>query len=519
MTTVQPLPVRLDGRRLTVWQLATAARAPWFEVHAPISLTTGARRALQASRRAFLAHAGPLYGVSSGVGALDSASTRTDLERAPLAVLRSHAVGVGAPLPPEVVRAMIVVRAQQLAAGRRGVTIELVRAMLALVEHGVTPVVPGVGSIGASDMAPLAYVGLVLAGEGRATVDDRVGEGHEALAAARLRPHRFDGRDALGLLNGPALTVARGALAVVDAARWLEAAEVAAALCLTALASPATTLDARTISAKGHAAATEVAARVAAMAGLTLDDESTVHREPLSARALAHVLGSAQDALAHARRVVEQEMSAAIDNPMIDRHGWSTNNASNGDTTRLGLALDHLADAMGAVAAQSERRTARLLAGEDGLPAFLIHPHACPGVDSGLMIAQYTAAAALAEIAGRHGGAALRTLPVSLGTEDYNPMGPAAAKRCRAVVARTADVVAIELLCSAQALDLAPARRGGAALALHTGVREVIDVMVQDRLVGDDLALLRAWVARGGLEQLARGIYRVDEGSASASRS
>lgn len=518
MSTVRLLPVRLDGRRLTISQLSSVARTPTLDQCAPVSLTAGAKRSVIAARRAFLRHGGPLYGVSSGVGALDSASTQSELERAPLAMLRSHAVGVGPPLSPEVVRAMIVVRAQQLASGHSGVTLELVRTMLALLGHGVTPVVPSVGSIGASDLAPLAYVGLVLAGEGRALVNDRVMEGRDALATARMPPHRFDGRDALGLLNGPALTVARGALAVADARRWLDATEVAAALSLTALGSPASTLDIRAITSKGHVGAVEAAARVAAMAHLEHDDGSAVRRDPLSTRALAHCLGSARDALDHAQRVVEEEISAGIDNPMVDRHGWSTNNASNGDTTRIGLALDHLADAMGTVAAQSERRIARLLSGDGGLPTFLIHPRGSPGVDSGLMIAQYAAAAALAEIAGRQGGTALRTLPVSLGTEDYNPMGPAAAARCGAVVARAADVTAIEILCAAQALDLVPDRLGGAAAALHAGVRSVVEVMVQDRCVGDDLGSVRAWVERGGLDQLDRRVY-LPEGSVSASRS
>jgi histidine ammonia-lyase len=226
------------------------------------------------------------------------------------------------------------------------------------------------------------------------------------------------------------------------------------------------------------------------------------------------VLGTARDALELAREVIESELSACIDNPMIAPDGWLTNNASNGDTTRLGLALDHLADAMGAVAAQAERRIARLLDGERGLPPFLLHAGARPGVDSGLMIAQYAAAAAVADIAGRSGASALRTLPVSRGTEDYNPMGACAAQRVANAVARSADVIAIELLAAAQALDVGPrqAADGSRAAAVHARLRMEVPAMIHDRPVGDDIAAVRGWVQEGGLDAARR---RADPRSAS----
>lgn len=506
--TVRALPVRLNGRRLTVSQVAAVARSGPGTAPAAVTLTVRARQALQGSRQALLAHRGPIYGVTSGVGALDGATLPLEARaRAPLALLRSHAVGLGPALPDDVVRAMMVTRLQQLATGYSGVSLELAEALVAMLARGVTPIVPGVGSVGASDLAPLAYVGLVLAGESRARLADGPAEpmpGAEVLRRAGLAPHRFDGRDALALLNGPALTVGRAALAVVDATRWLDAIEIAAGLSLTALAAPATTLDPRAIAGKRHRSAERAGARLRALTDLSEQQDGAVRREPLSGRALSQVLGSARDALDAARGVTEQELSAGVDNPMVAADGWTTNNASNGDTTRIGLALDHLSDALGAVAVQAERRIARLVDGDRGLPPFLLHPEAIPGVDSGLMIAQYAAAAAVAEIAGRSGATALRSLPVSGGSEDYNPMGPAAAQRCAEVVARFADVATIELLCAAQALSLRSERSGPRTRPALALVRGVVPVIVQDRALGDEIASLRAWVEQGGLDALDR---------------
>jgi histidine ammonia-lyase len=487
---------------LTLAELERVARggAP-----APLSAEAGALLARgRETVDAMVAEGTVVYGVTTGFGDLSSVRIdAADAAQLQLNLVRSHAIGVGEPLPAEVVRGMLLLLANSLSKGHSGVRPELVELLLALLRHDVLPVVPSRGSVGASgDLAPLAHIAVVLCGEGRATVGGEELDGGEALRRAGLAPVRLAAKEGLALINGTHLMAACGALALRDARRILDAAIVTAALSLEAFMGSTTPFDARIHALRRHPGQNAVAARLRAL----LEGSAIVAshadcgrvQDPYTLRCVPQVLGAIADALDYAEGVLERELDAVTDNPLLFPEDGEACSGGNFHGQPLSLALDHLGLALCELASFAERRTYALLSPSyAGLPRFLT-PH--PGLSSGLMIAQYTQAALVNECQTLAHPAGAGSVPTSAGMEDFNSMGAWAALKARQVVDCAAHVVAIELVCACQGVEFhRPLRTTPVLEAALAEVRTRVARLEQDRSLSAEVTALAHALRSGEL--------------------
>jgi histidine ammonia-lyase len=521
-------PVVLTGADLTVADVEAVARHG-----VPAELDVHARERVQEARdviEALVEQGAVVYGVTTGFGDLATTSiSREDTGRLQENLLMSHAVGVGAPFPTEVVRAMLLLRANTLALGHSGCRPVVVDRILDLLRLGVHPVVPEQGSVGASgDLAPLAHLALPLIGRGEAEVGGRVLPGREALAAVGLEPLALEAKEGLALLNGTQLMSALGALLLADADQLVRTASVVAAMSVEALLGTEVAFAAPYQLARPHPGQVAVAAELRHLlrdSGLQTSHHDSAHKvqDPYSLRCVPQVHGAVRDALDHLRRVLDIELNAATDNPLVfpdgggaPRDALATGgglviSGGNFHGEPIALALDFAKLALAELGAISERRAALLVDPRlnGGLPAFLTPD---PGRNSGLMIVQYTAAALASENKVLAHPSSADSIPTSANQEDHVSMGAAAARHARTVLAHVEHILAIELLCAAQALDLrleAMARDGGApapgtgVAEAHAVVRGRVGILREDRELGPDLAAARALVREGTLAVLA----------------
>jgi histidine ammonia-lyase len=509
--------VELHGRGLTIQDASAVARGG-----AEVALAGEARSAMAAAAATVARLAGsdePAYGVSTGFGSLvDTRIPPERTEELQRSLLRSHASGMGPPVEVEVIRAMMLLRARTLAMGYSGARPEVAETILALLNSGLTPVVPEHGSLGASgDLAPLAHCALPLIGEGE--VLDRDGNrlaSAEALAAAGVEPLTLAPKEGLALINGTDGMLGMLILAVEDSTRLLKAADITAAMSVEALLGTDRAFAEDLMALRpqpGQAASAANLRRLLAGSEIVAshrEDDPRV-QDAYSLRCAPQVNGAARDALAHARAVAEAELDAAIDNPMILPDG-RVESCGNFHGAPLALACDFLAIAAAEVGAIAERRTDRLLdAGRSfGLPAFLA---AEPGVDSGLMLAQYTQAAMAAENRRLAAPASVDSLPTSAMQEDHISMGWGAARKLRGALRNLERILAVELVCAARGLDLrAPLEPGAATAAATAALRETgvpgpgpdrtlaPELEAAARLVGSGALVAAVEAATGGLE-------------------
>jgi histidine ammonia-lyase len=449
-----------------------------------------------------------VYGVTTGFGQLASVSVPpADAARLQINLLRSHAVGAGPPLDDEVVRAMLHLLAASLRRGHSGTSTELVELVVALLEHDVIPVVPSRGSVGSSgDLVPLAHLALVLIGEGEASVAGERLPGAEALSRAGLEPVVLSAKEGLALINGTHLMAAAGALAVREAQRLVEAAIVAAALSLEAFKGSTVPFDERLHEVRSHPGPVRVAARLRSL--LEGSEVVASHadcgrvQDPYTLRCVPQVIGAVDDALAYVHAAVERELDAVTDNPLV----FPGPDAGRGDVLAggnfhgqpLSLPLDHLALALCELASFSERRTYALLSPSYAeLPPFL-SPR--PGLGSGLMIAQYAAAALVNECQVLSHPAGAGSIPTSAGTEDFNSMGALAALKARTVVESASQVIATELVCACQGLEFhRPLRTTPALERAVEQVRELVPRIEEDRSLAAELRELAVALRTGDL--------------------
>jgi histidine ammonia-lyase len=445
-----------------------------------------------------------VYGVTTGFG--DLADVRISPEQTATLqrnLVRSHAAGVGEPLPEEVVRAMLLLRANALAVGLSGVRPALAELLVGMLNGGVHPVIPSRGSVGASgDLAPLAHLALVVIGEGEATVGDRRFMGRKALAAAGLEPMELKAKEGLALLNGTQLMSALGALAAADARQLVLTADVVGAMSLEAVQGTASAFDHALIEARPHPGQVASAARLRRLLAdseIGASHRDSPHRvqDPYSLRCMPQVHGAVLDALGPLEAALAIEMNAATDNPLVFADGRIIS-GGNFHGEPLALPLDHARLALTALATISERRTARLVdARLSGLPAFLAVE---PGLESGLMIAQYTAAALVNELKTVAHPASADTIPTSANQEDHVSMGATAALLLRDAVDRVAMVLAAEALCAARGIDLrAPLRPGHGVAAAHARIRAIVPPLEADRPPGPDIEALAEFIGTGQL--------------------
>ncbi|HMJ33484.1 MAG TPA: histidine ammonia-lyase [Baekduia sp.] len=496
--------VELSGTGLTADDVVAVARDG-----VPVVLGDAAREAMEASAAVvarLVDSAEPVYGVSTGFGSLANvaipAQRREELQRA---LVRSHAAGLGPAVEREVVRAMMLLRARTLAMGRSGPRPVVAETMLALLNAGITPVVREHGSLGASgDLAPLAHCALALLGEGTVVDAEGVeGPAAEALAAAGIAPLTLIAKEGLALINGTDGMLGMLVMAMDDLARLLKVADITTAMSVEGLMGTDRAFAADLVALRPQPGQAESAANLRALlagspivASHRFGDDRV--QDAYSLRCAPQVAGAARDTLAHARRVAEAELHSAIDNPMVLPDG-RVESCGNFHGAPVGYACDFLAIASADVGAIAERRTDRLLdpARSHGLPPFLT-PDA--GVNSGLMIAQYTQAAMVAENRRLAVPASADSLPSSAMQEDHVSMGWSAARKLRASVANLGRILAIELVCAAHALDLrAPlAPAAGTAAALRA-LRELVAGPGPDRWLSPDLVAAEQLVFDGTL--------------------
>ena len=503
-------PLPLSGRDLTIDDVVEVARDG-----RTVSLDPEAALRMAASRSVIerlVADGATVYGVTTGFG--DLADVRIDpseTEELQRNLVRSHAAGVGDPLPAEIVRAMLVLRANTLAVGLSGVRVEVAELLIGMLNGSVHPVVPSRGSLGASgDLAPLAHLALVVIGEGEATVDGAgPGAGGDALARAGLAPLTLGAKEGLALLNGTQLMAGIGALAHHDAERLAITADVVGAMSLEAMLGTGAAFAEELVAARPHPGQVASARHLRALlAGSEIgaSHAESDHRvqDAYSLRCMPQVHGAARDALGELERVLRVEINAATDNPLVFPSGEVVS-GGNFHGEPLALALDYATLAVTELASISERRTARLVdAHLSGLPAFLAER---PGVESGLMIAHYTAAALVNELQTLAHPSSVDTIPTSANQEDHVSMGGTSALHLREAIDRAEQVLAIEALCAAQGLDYrAPLRPGAGVERAHALVRSVVRHLDTDRSPAPDIGAVRALVRSG--ELLADGARR-----------
>ncbi len=448
----------------------------------------------------------PAYGISTGFGSLAlvriPASDRVALQRA---LIRSHASGMGPPVEREVVRAMMLLRARSLAMGRSGARPVVVERILALLEAGLTPMVPEHGSLGASgDLAPLAHCALVLTGEG--DVVDGGGDvrpASEALASAGIEPLELSAKEGLALINGTDGMLGMLVLAIWDLSRLLRVADVAAAMSVEALLGTDRAFAEDLIALRPQPGQIDSAWNLRALLGGS--EIVASHRvgdprvqDAYSLRCAPQVIGAARDALGFASGVASVELRSAIDNPMVLPDG-RVESCGNFHGAPVGMACDYLAIAAAEVGAIAERRTDRLLdAGRShGLPPFLASN---PGVDSGMMLAGYTQAALVAENRRLAAPASVDSLPTSAMQEDHVSMGWGAARKLRVAVGNLTRIVAVELCCAARGLDLrAPLRPASGTAAALSVIRSRVPGPGPDRYLSPELASVEELVSSGSV--------------------
>jgi histidine ammonia-lyase len=502
----------VDGQTLALETLEAVVDA-----RCRVSLSSSARERMMRSRAVVdqaVAAGVPVYGVNTGFGKLSEIVIPLgELAHLQRNLVRSHAAGVGALLPEREVRAMMLLRANVLASGYAGARPVVVELLLSMLDRGVVPHVPSEGSVGASgDLAPLAHLALVLIGEGSAHAGEVVGDGATVLRHVGLSPLTLEAKEGLALINGTQAHTALAALAVVEIERLWSASHVVGAMSLDALLGTPDAFDARIQDARGQEGQRESAALLRAL--LTDSPMRESHRvgdarvqDAYALRCIPQVHGPVLDALRFARGLIARELNAATDNPLVLPSGEMLS-GGNFHGQAVGLAADVLAIACANLAVISERRTDRLVHPDlnQGLPAFLAQR---PGLESGLMMAQVSAAALTSELKRLASPASVDSIPTDGNKEDVVPMAMGAALKLQRSVQALRHVLAIELLCAADALDLRrPLMSSPAIERAFTSVRALVPTRTEDRPPSPDIAVLA--------DALARGTFSPDPGMGAA---
>jgi histidine ammonia-lyase len=476
-----------------------------------VEIAAAARERMAASRELverIVAAGQTVYGVNTGFGKLaDVRISPENLAQLQTNLVRSHAGGVGRPLSEAEARAMLLLRANVLAKGFSGSRVEVAELLAAMLNEGVHPVIPEKGSVGASgDLAPLAHLALVVIGEGEAFYNGERVSGGEALRRAGLGPIELAAKEGLALLNGTQAMVAVGGLAVARAERLVRLADLAGAMSLDALMGTPAAFDRRIQLARPHAGQIAAAAHLTALLEGSEIRES--HREHCSRvqdayclRCMPQVHGAVRGALAHVASVLEIEAGSATDNPLVfpdaGEDGGAVISGGNFHGAPLSYAFDYAAIAMTDLAGITERRIDRLLNPDinEGLPAFL-SPN--PGLSSGFMIAQIVSAALINECQVLASPSSTGSIPTDGGKEDHVSMGMTGALKLRQIVENVERIVAVELMCAAQAVEFRRPLKSSAAIeGALAAVRTVTPRLEQDRVLAGDIEALSAAVRAG----------------------
>jgi histidine ammonia-lyase len=498
----------LDGNSLTIADVARASRRE----ETSFALTPDALSRVKASRKLvedWIQKGEVIYGVTTGFGEFANVSIPHDqIEELQHNLLRSHSAGTGVPLRDEVVRAMLLLRANALAKGYSGVRPLVIEQLLSFLTNDILPVIPSRGSVGSSgDLSPLSHLALALTGEGTVSIPDGKARqrlaANEALKKFGISPLELEAKEGLALINGTQMMSAIGALAVEKAKRLALLADVAASMSFEALRATDVAFDQRFSDARPHTGQREVAMNM-----VRLTKNSEIRRSHLqgdervqdaySLRCIPQVHGAIRDAIGYAEKVISTEINSATDNPLIvpnpDGSGAHLE-GGNFHGEPVALALDFLAIGLSEFANISERRTERLVNGalSFGLPRFLTSKG---GLHSGYMIAQYTAASLVSENKVLSHPASVDSIPTSANQEDHNSMGSVAALKLEQVVDNVETVLAIEMLCAAQGIDfLKPLAPGAGSGLAYRKIREAVPHLDDDRNTSVDIAKVKEIVS------------------------
>jgi histidine ammonia-lyase len=503
-TPTEPLP--LDGQPLTI-----AALDAVFDRPISVDISQSVVKRIEASRaivERLAAGDAPVYGINTGFGHLCRKRVdRADLDTLQHNLIRSHAVGVGDPVPDAIVRWMLLFKIHALCQGYSGVRVETVRFLAAMLNQDILPLVPKQGSLGASgDLAPLAHMVLPMVGEGRVRCGGDLRPSVEVLRERNIASVHLGAKEGLALINGTQFMSAYAAAILVRAQSAVRQADIIASMSLDGLRGSMKPFDERLHAIRPHAGAIDTAAnfRNLMRGSEVLESHADCHKvqDPYSLRCIPQVHGAIRDTIRHALQTVETEINSVTDNPIIFDDG-SAVSGGNFHGEPLAFALDFLAIALAELAGISERRIYLLLSGHDGLPSSLMQD---TGLNSGFMLPQYTAAALVSENKILASPASVDSIPTSLGQEDHVSMGATSATKAWRIMNNVETVLAIEQMCAAQALDYrAPLQPGAGPRVAHDLIRKHIPHTEEDRLFGEDihtsLALLRSRSVLRAVEQ------------------
>lgn len=493
-------PIEL-GDHLTLQDVIAVARG-----RVEVSLPSGAREAVRRSRAVvdeLVASHRAVYGITTGFGKFSDVIISPDeTELLQRNLIMSHSCAVGNPLDEETTRAMMLLRAHALARGYSGIRLETLDLLVDMLNRGVHPVVPEQGSLGASgDLAPLAHMALPLLGLGEAYFHGQRLPGREALNRAGLKPVQLSSKEGLALINGTQAMTGIGSLTLYDGLTLIKVADIASALTGEALGAIPTAWDDRIQVLRLHPGQRKAAANLRKLvhgSALTTEPGQVRTQDPYTLRCIPQVHGASRFAVDHVAAIVGWEINAVTDNPLIFPDDHDVISGGNFHGQPVALAMDYLGIALSELANISERRIERLVNPQlSGLPAFLT---VNGGLNSGLMIPQYTAASLVSENKVLAHPASVDSIPSSANQEDHVSMGTTAARKARKIALNVSRVLAIELMCAAQGLEFADAKGLGAgSRAAYKAIRERVPALEEDRILAPDIEELADLVRSGRL--------------------
>lgn len=507
-------PLKISGEGLTLEQVEEVARGGRRAL-----LDDAAAKRVEASRcqvEELLAEGRVVYGITTGIGKFcDQVISPESATRLQRNIIRSHAAGVGEPLGEDQVRAAMLLRANSLARGYSGIRRQTLETLLEMLNRGIHPVIPAKGSLGASgDLAPLAHMVLALMGEGEVTYKGARGEAVLALQQEGITPVELEAKEGLTLINGTQIMAGMGTLLVLDGERLAKSCDAVAALSMEALRGIPDAFHACIHDLRPHWGQGMTAANMRALLAnshyTTRPGEKRV-QDAYSLRCIPQVHGATRDALAHARRVLEIEINSVTDNPLLFRETGEVHSGGNFHGQPLALVFDYLGCALAELASISERRIERLINPVlSGLPAFL---SANGGLNSGFMLAHYTAAALVSENKVLASPASVDSIPTSANQEDHVSMGANAVRKALVILENGYRVLGVEALCAAQGVDLAEVAGslGEGTDMVYRAIRGRISMLGEDRILHRDMDaafdLLQEGVLLTGLEERGLQLY------------